>query len=246
MFDLRFRALVVALTLGLATQSHPLRAQNVLPAGSGALRVPPISDRSDVLMYEALPTPGDTTRKTLGGTTVEEHPVTVDGKPSVLLVYAQPKASRPYFDTALVRRDGLVPVWEHMHRGNDSVFFTYDGPRVRFTRTRPDSLPASADTTYQVPVFNFDELDLVVRSLPFTVEYEAILPLYSEGDYDLEMDTVRVVKSERTKSGALTWTVRFADPVIVGTYVIDDRSRRILAYSVSNKQSGKTYRRIMG
>ncbi|HKW47850.1 MAG TPA: alpha/beta hydrolase, partial [Gemmatimonadaceae bacterium] len=91
-------------------------------------------------------------------------------------------------------------------------------------------------TTYPFRVFNFNELDEVVRSVPLRPGYRAIVPLYSEGDNALETDSVDV---EGTDSSGV-WNVRFADKVIIGHYGIDGATRRIVRYEV-NRHADKAH-----
>jgi hypothetical protein len=92
--------------------------------------------------------------------------------------------------------------------------------------------------TYDGPVFNFQELDDLLRSLPLREGYERILPLYSEGDDSLEMDTVRIM----SRDAAGRWTLRFADPAIVATYEVDERTRRIVRHEYVLRKTGALMR----
>jgi hypothetical protein len=71
--------------------------------------------------------------------------------------------------------------------------------------------------------------------------YQRILPLYAEvaeGSDALEMDTVRV--ESRAADGH--WTLRFADPDIIATYGIDERTRRIVRHEYTLRRDGKLRR----
>jgi hypothetical protein len=142
----------------------------------------------------------------------EWHLVPNDG---LLLVTTGEVRSKPFVDSSLVKRHGLAPVWEVSH---------FDGKVKRWT--------------YKGDVFNFQELDDLLRSLPLREGYERILPLFSEGDDSLEMDTVRVM----TRDAGGRWTLRFADPAIVATYEIDERTRRIVRHEHVSRRSGATLR----
>jgi hypothetical protein len=142
----------------------------------------------------------------------EWHLVPNDG---LLLVTTGEVRSKPFVDSSLVKRHGLAPVWEVSQ---------FDGKVKRWT--------------YKGDVFNFQELDDLLRSLPLREGYERILPLFSEGDDSLEMDTVRVM----TRDAGGRWTLRFADPAIVATYEIDERTRRIVRHEHVSRRSGATLR----
>ena len=153
----------------------------------------------------------------------EWHLMPNDG---LLLVTTGEVRSKPFVDSSLVKRHGLAPVWEVSQFGEKLQRWTYDGPRVN-------------QHTYDGPVFNFQELNDLLRSLPLREGYERILPLYSEGDDSLEMDTVRIV----SRTGA-RWTLRFADPAIVATYEIDDQTRRIVRHEYVLRKTGATMRYV--
>ena len=142
----------------------------------------------------------------------EWHLMPNDG---LLLVTTGEVQSKRFVDSSLVKRHGLAPIWEVSQ---------FDGKVKRWT--------------YKGDVFNFQELDDLLRSLPLREGYERILPLFSEGDDSLEMDTVRVM----TRDAGGRWTLRFADPAIVATYEIDERTRRIVRHEHVSRRSGATLR----
>jgi hypothetical protein len=90
-------------------------------------------------------------------------------------------------------------------------------------------------------VFHFDELDMLLRSLPLREGYEAILPLYSEGSDELEMDSVRVT----TRGTDGVWSVRFADPAIVSTYGIHGTTREIVSQDILFRRNGGHMRKVI-
>jgi hypothetical protein len=159
----------------------------------------------------------------------EWHVVPNDG---LLLVTSGEVRSKSFVDSSLVKRHGLAPVREMAQFGGHVDHWTYDGPHVTFTRDK------TVEHTYDGPVFNFQELDDLLRSLPLRQNYERILPLYSEGDDSLEMDTVRIMS--RDASGR--WTLRFADPAIVATYEVDERTRRIVRHEYVSRKTGALMR----
>jgi hypothetical protein len=156
----------------------------------------------------------------------------------LLLVVTGAFQSKAFVDSSVVRRRGLAPVREVSRFGSTIDEFTYDGPRVTLVHTTPDSGTRRVQHTYDGPVFDFQELDDLLRSLPLREGYERILPLYSEGTDTLEMDTVRVVN--RAANGE--WTLRFADPAITATYGIDERTRRIVRHEFTLRRNGTTRR----
>jgi hypothetical protein len=123
--------------------------------------------------------------------------------------------SKTFVDTLLYKRHGLTPISEVSEFGGKVKRWTYDGS-----------------------VFNFQELDDLLCSLPFTQGYQRILPLFSEGDDSTEMDTVRVLR----RNAAGRRELRFADPAIVATYEIDERTRRIVRHEYVLRKSGTVMR----
>ncbi len=157
-----------------------------------------------------------------------------NGVPALLLIQGSTTRGRIFIDSALVLRDGLSPIWEVQHSGTHSIRIDYSGSRVRRSDSAPDTALRQVDHTYDVPVFHFNELDQLIRSVPLRTGYYAILPLYSEGDDALEMDTVRV----EGQDSAGVWNVRFADKVIVGHYGIDGSTREMVRYEVERHVAG--------
>jgi hypothetical protein len=153
----------------------------------------------------------------------EQHLVDDPQGPAVWLV----STSRTYADSALVLRSTLRPIRElqNYFSRHRRLVFEYDGNRVHIRDSTADSTVKVHEHTYDGEFFHFNELNLVICSLPLRAGYEAILPLYSEGSDELEMDTVKVLG--RNEGGA--WTIRFADPVIVVTHTLDGTTRRILS-----------------
>ncbi len=155
---------------------------------------------------------------------------------AVALLFIEGSLSRGTLsiDSALVLRDGLSPIWEVQHSGTHSFRIDYNGTHVRRIDSAPDTTPRQVDHTYDVPVFHFNELNQLVRSVPLRKGYNAILPLYSEGDDALEMDTLRV----EGRDSAGVWNVRFADKVIIGHYGIDGTTREMVRYEVERHAGG--------
>jgi hypothetical protein len=141
-----------------------------------------------------------------------------------------------FTDTLLMLRAGLEPVWEHMRSGKLLKDIRYSGARLHQQTYIGDSLARSFDKQFPHRPFGFNQLDLVIRSLPLRTGFRTTLPLYSEGDDSVEVDTVSVLGVKA--AAPAQWTVRFADPVIIATYGIDTVTRRVTSYEVTNRKSG--------
>jgi len=213
---------------------------DVVRAGSSDLATAHIVDNVDNQRVMSRAATGDTTAKERGRVTIEQHISTANGAANVMLYKLGHYASGTFYDTMSMTREGLRPISERMQFGSTVKVIDYDGDRVHETVQVGDSTPRVLDRRFPVTVFGFNQLELVVRSLRLRPGFHAILPLYSEGDDSLEMDTATVVQLAQANDGSAspTWTVRFADPAIVGTYVIDTLSRRITSYEVRARKSG--------
>lgn len=216
---------------------HPT-APVILP-GSRELTTSHLKTQADRYRTVTRPAP-DSAERDLGVRNESVTQTTHNGKPALLLASQSGTGDRTFIDTALVMQEGLHPVWETARFGSRVSRWEYSGKHVQLTFTHPDSGTRTREHTYDIPVFNFNELSILIRSLPMREGFEAILPLYSEGSDELEMDTVRV--AARGADGV--WPVRFADPAIVATYGIDGATRRVVRYEVSSRRNAAVFRRV--
>lgn len=183
---------------------------------------------------------GDTTEHESVVTRIDEVVANDGGGSTILRVTTGHYSGGDYYDSLVVHRADLRPVRErfaYLQRKLDKRF-DYDGGTVHQTNTAGD-LVKSFDRRYDVPVFAFSEIELLVRSLPYRPGYTAILPLYSEGDDAIEMDSVAVVDARPDR-----WTIRFADPAIVAIYGIDAATRRIVSYDVTGRKTKGKARKV--
>lgn len=200
-----------------------------------------LTDYTEVQRTLSRNATGDTTERESVRTTVEERLLSLPaGDRGVMRISAGHYSGGDFVDTLLMRRDDLTPLSERIRypqrRWAKDIEFA--GVSLHQINRLGDSTQ-TLERRFSRPVFAFTEVDLVVRSLPYRPGYHAILPLYSEGDDSLEMDTVAV-----TGIAGRAWTLRFADPAIVATYAIDSMTRRIIEYDVVNRRSGARARRI--
>lgn len=231
---------VVVLGVGLVVAVGETRTTSrtaaVLVPGSSELTTGHLKLASGRYRYLYKPA-ADSAEKEVGtggwGVTPTKH----NGKAALLLTTNFTRGPNVFLDTALVMQDGLYPVWEVSRNGAKTTRWEYSGKVVKMAVTQPDSGTRTKEHTYDVPVFHFNELDVLIRSIPMREGFEAILPLYSEGSDELEMDTVRV--NARGADGI--WAIRFADPAIVATYGID-ASRKIVRYEVFPRRGGTARR----
>src|SRR5579862_4220024 len=138
--------------------------------GSADLRSEKLTDGCDSLWFLAR-APGDTTNRAILAQRVEHHLVSNQQGRVVLQVTTLTTPGGSYVDSTIVRRDGLAPILETTHAGPRVVRYRYDRNRVDVTTTVSDSAPAVHHHAYQYPVFNFEELDLLIRFLPLSPGY---------------------------------------------------------------------------
>lgn len=227
----------IPILLTVSVVASSLAAQSVVRPADPALVLTALTERTHDYHYLLRRAP-DSAEREFYAYHLEEHLVDAGGRPGLLVVKHSLSPAYHFEDSLMLERTGLAPRWEHLQIQKAVITLTYDGGRVRRTRAVPDSVPARSDTTYDTPVFAFNEQELVLRCLPLRAGYSAILPLYSEGSDSLEKDTVTVLAGPAPAPGSPAgWTVRFADPAIVEIYVIDDRTRQVISHETQGRRS---------
>ena len=216
------------------------RTPAVLTPGASDITTSHLRNSASTYRYLMRRPTGDSTEREVSAGRTEQVLTRHNGKPALLLIGTSMHNGVVSWDSALVMQGGLAPVWEKARNTERTAHWEYAGKDVRVTLGRPDSATTTRQHTYDVPVFSFQELDVVVRSLPLREGYEAIVPLYSEGGDALEMDSVRVV----SKTGDV-WTVKFADADIVTTYGVDAKTRDIVSQEIFQRKSGARIRKVM-
>ena len=152
--------------------------------------------------------------------------------------------SPPYesSDSLIVDGNTLRPLDEVIESRRARYRFHYDGPRVTGVVAVADSAPQRLDRKFDQPVFAFNEVEILVRSLRYRVGLRVVVPLFSEGDRAIEHDTLSVVSQSTQPDHAPVWTIEFADPVITTRYRVDARSREIIDAVTRQRKSGLTFR----
>lgn len=188
---------LASLSLGACRQAPRVAAGDAEPTlllpGSESLL--PTTRLTDTLAYQVLrdPRPGETGIQSVATGRIETKLVVVDGAETVMLTLASGAGKGAFHDTSIVMRRGLAPVTEAWRSGDKRIRYAYAGPSVRRTVITPDSGVSVREHRFAVPVFHFNELTLLARSLPLRTGFRAIVPLYSEGDDALERDTLSVL-----------------------------------------------------
>lgn len=206
------------------------------PAGSLALTVPSLAGApGDVSVYVQRAA-GDTVPRLVSRLTTTAAAVS-DHRVQFTKDWAPPFQSS---DTLTVEAATLRPRQEVLTFNKVRREYHYDGAHVTGSIQYPDSAPRSYDTTFDAPVFAFNEVEPLVRSLMYRTGFTVVVPLFSEVDAALEHDTLSVIGQAR-ETGADAWVVRFADPVITTRYLVDARSRAILDAVTTQRKSGMRF-----
>ena len=214
---------------------------HVVGPGSGELTSSTLSAVSQTERTFSRAATGDTAERQSLVARVDEHVINDPSGPILVRVTTGHYAGGDYYDSLFVRRASLQPVREHLsylQRKLDKRF-DYRGKSVHQTNTTSDS-SSTFERDYATPVFAFSEIETIIRSLPLRRGYVAILPLYSEGDDALEMDSVAVSQA----SPGDRWVVRFGDPAIIATYELQGSTRRIVSYEVISRKTGGRARKL--
>lgn len=144
-------------------------------------------------------------------------------------------------DSLIIVRDGLKPVFERLEARGAVHTFNYDGAHITGTIAPADSAARPFDSTFAESPFAFNEVDLLVRSVPFTEGYSIVVPFFSEIDEAIEHDTIAVLGQSQV-NGRNAWRVRFSDPAIVADYAIAADTREILSHQLTQRKTGTRLR----
>lgn len=197
---------------------------------------PPLVDRScDSLWFSARDS-GATGWKDILPARIEYRPIVTRGRGDALLMLTS--SGGRVVDSALFRRHTLAPVWEVSDAATRVERYTFSGSHVAVTTTSADSAPRTQALRHSRPFFTFQELDLLMRSLPLRAGYRALLPLFSEGDDSIEVDTAEVQHAD----SAGRWSIRFADPAVTATYIVDGHTRALVSYEHVFRTQGPMWR----
>jgi hypothetical protein len=217
-------------TAASAQSSSKTAASVVLAPGAADLTTSHLGDTTISYRTIADRLPDGSPTATVRAVAREEtRHVTDHGRRAILLIKTARGASFAYADTSLMIASTLAPIREVSILNARRTTYAYHGAKVRRTVMQPDSATRTTQHDFGTPMFQFEALDQVIRSVPLRTGYQAIVRLYSEGDDGIEMDTVRVEGQDK----AGLWNVRFADPVIIAHYGIDGVTRHIVRHDIA-------------
>jgi hypothetical protein len=184
-------------------------------------------------VLDVLSTSGTKTERKIGQ--VVRHELTVPGGRLAVTFKWDPPVSS--VDSLVVQPGTLVPVSERLVFSGATYTYRYDGRHVIGTIQRPDTAPKAIDILFDQPVFAFNEVELLVRAAPRWIGYHAVMPLFSEVDHAVELDTIDVVSGARLANGDSLIKVRFADPAITTLYTVRASTYRVEYSETTNRKS---------
>lgn len=228
--------LSLSLMLGLVltvTASEPGFAQgSTLPAVragdravDGRLVRPGASERHITMMQNDKPV-GDATLRTV----IAEVPAA--GEPGLLVANTFSSPRGVIYDTSLVRRRTLQPVWHHSTQPRRRMRLEF-GPDSVIGAVMPnDSASVPISHVTDAPTFDSAVMDEVVAALPLRRGYAVRLPLYIYERGGLVWFDVRVTGQESVAGPdakpTAAWVVSLDQPNLSFRYWIAKDSRRLL------------------
>lgn len=231
---------LTAITCGRAAaqQLAPRSGPAVLHPGDRVLRALAPRDTTYRLRMLMQPATSDTGARALAVIRYSEQPADTGSVELTSTI----DAGHRWADSLLARRHGLAPVREHLENGRKRLTFEFQGRRVVGFTYVPGSPPRAFDTTFTQVPFARTEDELLVRALPLEPGFHALVPMFSETDQALEVDTITVLPTDSASPDLRR--VQLADPAIVETYTVAASSREILARDVIQRRSGTHLRLV--
>ena len=233
--------LSVLLAAGAACHVAPSQGVQISPDVAFAgwlapLRVGPEAQHWHVTIRRAA----DSTARPLGDKVVAQF-VFAPAEAEEILIISTWRPPLTSIDSLVLSPQGLRPVQEFLAFNGYTRRYQYAANHVWGTVQHADSAPRTVDRVFPTPVFAFSEVELLVRAVPFRRGWGVVVPLFSEADEDVEHDTITVEAATRVRVNEreeAAWTVRFADPAIVSTYVLLAASREVFSTDTRQRRSG--------
>lgn len=138
-------------------------------------------------------------------------------------------------DTVVYDGRSLAPEREMLRVGDQRITLRYRGRTVERTVQRGDSVSPMHAVTFDRPVFAFNQRELLLRVVRLQPGDTVILPLYSEIDAALELDTIALLPSHPSRASSPTVRIRFADPAIVAILTVDTIRGQVLEEEIRNR-----------
>jgi hypothetical protein len=235
--------LSAALLLAASAALCPGGNRAVAPAtalspGSVLLIPVPLDASRDSFLVWRLRPGRDSVAAVAAGMGVDVAVGSDDSTVEVVTSWGPPVSS---LDSLILDRPTLAPREEALASPGLRFRYRYEGRRASGSLQRGDSGPREITREFHEPIFAFNELELIVRSLRYAAGRSVIVPLFSETDADLERDTITVVGDTALANGRGAWIVRFADPAVVQRYIVDSTSRHAVRITTRQRRSGALF-----
>lgn len=219
-------ALAVTVTGPAFAQSSPLPAVRAGdPAVDGRLVRAGASERHVTMMQNDKAVLDATLR-----TVIADVPAA--GEPGLLVANTFTSPRGVIYDTSLVRRRTLQPVWHHSTQPRRRMRLEFGPDSVTGAVMPNDSASVPVAHVTDVPTFDSAVMDEVVAALPLRRGYAARLPLYIYERGGLVWFDVRVTGDDSVAGpGAkptAAWVVSLDQPRMTVRYWIAKESRQLL------------------
>lgn len=229
-------SLVAALGSCTALRARAERDPATLTPGDPLLVVPPFTaDSNAAIVWRLRSAPGSVEEEVTRNRT---YRLRISRLEVLITEWMAPYSS---LDSLFIDRLTLAPVRETLVNGRDRYSYDFDSGRVGGLIEKPDSQPVRVTRQFGRPIFAFNEVERLVTALPFRRGLNLTVPLFSEVDAAVEIDTLTVIGRVPSRVQPL-WRIRFADPAITAEYLVDERSRTVREYSSRNRKSGTVFR----
>lgn len=139
-------------------------------------------------------------------------------------------------DTMVYDAGSLAPRREALRVGDQKIMLRYRGATVERVVQRGASIGPRKTVTFGHQLFGFNQREELLRVTRLQPGDTVILPLYSEIDADLELDTLSLVPAIPAALPAHEIQLRFADPAIVAIVTVDTLQGTLLTEEIRNRR----------
>lgn len=233
--------LALAAPLLAGTAAHPVFAQDAAlptvragdPVVDGRLVRPGASERHMSIMQNDKAVGGATVR-----TVIAEAPAAGEAGLLVTNTITSPRGT--IYDTSLVRRRTLQPIWHHSTQPRRRMRLEFRADSVTGLVTPDDSAAIPVAHATEAPTFDSAVMDEVIAALPLGRGYAVRIPLYIYERGGLVWFDVRVT-GEASIAGAdaqptAAWVVQLHRPDMTMQCWVAKRSRQLLRTEIDMGQ----------
>lgn len=181
--------------------------------------------------------------KQVGTITYAYRALTIGGAPALERAETWQFGANAAVDTVVVFRRTLAPIRQHAWTRGVESERTYDGRRVQrrpgWGQVRDSTLTETR--MLPTPIFSASIGDLLAAAVPLVDGYTAVVPSEADQEPGFERDTIRVTRDD---GASHRWTVHFVDPFLIDTFIVNERTRRIIEWDM-RRRDGRIDWRLM-